>query len=113
MSLRIVKTLLWFCVGVAAVLTLSRFGHGLGASTALTDMTPWGLWIGFDVMSGVALAAGGFVIAATVYVFHLDRYHSIVRPAVLTAFLGYGAVVVGLLYDLGNPWNLWRPIVNW
>jgi len=72
-----------------------------------------GFWIGFDVLCGVALAAGGFVIAATVYVFHREKYHAIVRPAVLTAFLGYAAVVGGLLFDLGLPWNIWRPVIHW
>jgi Ni/Fe-hydrogenase subunit HybB-like protein len=71
------------------------------------------LWIGFDVLSGVALAAGGFVIAATVYIFHLERFHGLVRPAVLTAFLGYVAVALGLLADLGRPWNIWRMIFFW
>lgn len=110
---RVVKTILWFFLGVAATVAFFRFTRGLGATTALTDVTPWGLWIGFDVLGGVALAAGGFVIAATVYIFHLDRYHPIVRPAVLTAFLGYAAVIVGLLFDLGLPWNIWRPTIYW
>jgi Ni/Fe-hydrogenase subunit HybB-like protein len=108
-----VKAILWFLVGGALALAAVRFARGLGATTALTDLTPWGFWIGFDVMGGVALAAGGFVVAATVYVFHLDRYHAIVRPAVLTAFLGYVAVVVGLLADLGLPWNIWHMVVYW
>ncbi len=107
------KAILWLIVGGALALAATRFIRGLGATTALTDLTPWGFWIGFDVMGGVALAAGGFVVAATVYVFHLDRYHDIVRPAVLTAFLGYLAVVCGLLLDLGLPWNIWHMIVYW
>ncbi|MCG6962031.1 MAG: Ni/Fe-hydrogenase cytochrome b subunit [Acidobacteria bacterium] len=107
------RAVLWLVVGIAAVVAVNRFARGLGATTALTDATPWGLWIGFDVLAGVALAAGGFVIAATVYIFHLDRYHAIVRPAVLTAFLGYVAVVLGLLMDLGRPWNIWRPMLFW
>jgi Ni/Fe-hydrogenase subunit HybB-like protein len=107
------KAALWLIVGGAAALAAMRFARGLGATTALTDLTPWGFWIGFDVMGGVALAAGGFVVAATVYVFHLDRYHAIVRPAVLTAFLGYLAVVCGLMLDLGLPWNIWHMIVYW
>jgi Ni/Fe-hydrogenase subunit HybB-like protein len=64
-------------------------------------------------MGGVALAAGGFIITATVYIFKLERYHTIVRSAVLTAFLGYVAVAVGLLFDLGLPWNIWHVIVFW
>jgi len=107
------KTVLWLLVGAASVIAVARYARGLGATTALTDANPWGLWIGFDVLSGVALAAGGFVIAATVYIFHLDRYHALVRPAVLTAFLGYVAVALGLMVDLGRPWNIWRPIFYW
>jgi len=112
LRLLVTKTVLWFVVGVAAVVTYVRYTQGLGATTALSDRTPWGLWIGFDVLSGVALAAGGFVIAATVYIFQRERYHALARPAVLTAFLGYIAVVLGLMIDLGKPWNIWRPLVS-
>jgi Ni/Fe-hydrogenase subunit HybB-like protein len=107
------KAVLWFVVGVAAVVAAVRFALGLGLTTALSDATPWGLWIGFDVLGGVALAAGGFVIAATVHVFGRERYHGIVRPAILTAFLGYLGVILGLLVDLGRPWNIWRPMFHW
>ncbi|MFH1809372.1 MAG: NrfD/PsrC family molybdoenzyme membrane anchor subunit [Pseudomonadota bacterium] len=92
-------------VAGAAVMLL-RFVKGLGATTNLSHNFPWGLWIGFDVMSGVALAAGGFVVSSAVYLFGLKEYRSIVRPAILTAFLGYSLVVVGLLADLGRPWRL-------
>jgi Ni/Fe-hydrogenase subunit HybB-like protein len=111
--LKTVKSILWALVGAAFAIAVFRFWRGLGPTTALTDLTPWGFWIGFDVMGGVALAAGGFVVAATVYVFHLERYRPILRPAVLTAFLGYAAVVVGLMFDLGLPWSIWHMIVFW
>ena len=91
----------------------ARFLFGLGATTNLSDANPWGVWVGFDVMGGVALAAGGFIMTATVYIFKLERFHAVVRPAVLTAFLGYVAVAVGLLFDLGLPWNIWHMIVFW
>lgn len=107
------KMVLWLLVGVATAVGAVRYALGLGVTTALTDLTPWGLWIGLDVMAGVALAAGGFVIAAAVHVFHLERYHALLRPAVLTAFLGYTAVVLGLLVDLGRPWNIWRMMFYW
>ncbi len=107
------KLVLWMFVGLAAAVATARFLFGLGATTHLSDGTPWGLWVGFDVMGGVALAAGGFVITATVYIFNLEKYHSIVRPAVLTAFLGYAAVVVGLLFDLGLPWHIWHMMIYW
>ena len=107
------KTALWALVGVLAAVSAVRFIHGLGAVTNLSDAAPWGLWIGFDVMSGVALAAGGFVLAGIVYIFGLERYRPFVRAAILTALLGYLAVAVGLLYDLGLPWRIWHPILHW
>ena len=111
--LPILKSVLWALVGVLAAVTVARFVHGLGAVSNLSDTAPWGLWIGFDVMGGVALAAGGFVVAAAVYIFGLEAYRPFVRPAILTAFLGYIAVAVGLLYDLGLPWHIWHPLVYW
>ncbi len=107
------KLILWMIIGLGAAAATARFMFGLGAVTNLSDRVPWGLWIGFDVMSGVALASGGFVLTATVYIFKLDRFHSIVRPAVLTALLGYIAVAVGLLFDLGLPWNIWHMTIYW
>jgi len=100
-------------MALGAVAAIFRFGWGLGASTNLSDRYPWGLWIGIDVMSGVALAAGGFVTAALVYVFGGDKYYPLVRPAVLTGFLGYVFVGVGLLIDLALPWHIWHPAVYW
>jgi Ni/Fe-hydrogenase subunit HybB-like protein len=108
---RALKTGLWLLMGVFAAVSVARFARGLGTTTGLSDAAPWGFWVAFDVMAGVALAAGGFVLAATVYVFRLERYRPLVRPAVLTAFLGYVAVAVGLLYDLGLPWHIWHPAV--
>lgn len=98
---------------VGTILTFIRFFKGLGAVTALNDYQPWGFWIGFDVLGGVALAAGAFVLTAIVHLFNFERYKSVVRPTVLTAFLGYILVSVGLIYDLGKPWNIWHPLVMW
>jgi Ni/Fe-hydrogenase subunit HybB-like protein len=93
--------------------TWVRFTRGLGAATHLSDQFPWGLWIGFDILCGVGLAAGGFAITTAVYILHLERLRPIVRPAVLTAFLAYLLVVLALLFDLGRPWNIWRAVVLW
>lgn len=93
--------------------TVLRFTKGLSATTNLTDRFPWGIWIGFDVMCGVALAAGGFTISAIVYIFHIEKYRPIIRPTILTAFLGYTLVVVGLMFDLGRPYNIWHPLIMW
>lgn len=99
---------------VGLMITVLRFTKGLGAATNLSDYHPWGIWIGFDLLVGVALAAGGYVTSAAVYIFGMKRYHFAVRPAVLTGFLGYLFVVVALHYDLGRPWRLPYPfIMGW
>ncbi len=95
------------------VLTIVRFTKGLGAVTNLSDKFPWGIWVGFDVLCGVALAAGGFVMTASVYLFNLKRYKPLLRPTILTAFLGYILVSTGLIYDLGKPYNIWHPLIMW
>jgi len=92
------------------VLTILRFTMGLGAVTNLDNTNPWGIWIGFDLLCGVALAAGGYVTSASCYIFGLKRFHSAVRPAILTAFLGYALVVLALHYDVGRPWRLPYPV---
>ena len=89
-----------------------RFTKGLGASTNLSDLVPWGLWIGFDFI-GVGLAAAGFSIAAVAHIFHNHKYESIARPAILTAYIGYMMVVALLVIDLGKPENFWHPLVMW
>ena len=91
------------------VITALRFTGGLAAVTNLSDYNPWGLWIGFDLLCGVALAAGGYVTSAAVYIFGIKKYHSAVRPAILTGFLGYALVVLALSYDVGRPWRLHFP----
>jgi Ni/Fe-hydrogenase subunit HybB-like protein len=96
------------CIGLPVAWI--RFTHGIGATTNLSNDYPWGLWIGFDVLCGVALAAGGFVLGATVYLFGQREYHRLVRPAILTGFLGYFFVVIGLCFDLGRPWRLPYPM---
>ncbi len=103
----------WIIFVLGIYVTIVRFTKGLGAVTNLSDKFPWGLWIGFDVLCGVGLAAGGFVIASAVYILNLEDYKSILPSAILTAFLGYIFVILALLYDLGKPWNIWHPIVMW
>jgi Ni/Fe-hydrogenase subunit HybB-like protein len=91
--------------------TFIRFTQGLGASTHLSDQFPWGIWISFDVLCGVMLAAGGFTLTAAVHILNIKRLHSIIRPTILTAFLGYILVCAALMFDLGKPYNIWHPLI--
>jgi Ni/Fe-hydrogenase subunit HybB-like protein len=107
------KLLFLFLMAAGAYATFARFYYGLGGSTNLSDQFPWGIWIGFDVLCGVGLAAGGFTLAAIVHIFNIKSYHAVVRPAILTAFLGYMLVVVALMFDLGRPYRIWHPLIMW
>jgi Ni/Fe-hydrogenase subunit HybB-like protein len=112
------KITVWRVIFAAILLsglyaTYLRVFYGLGGSTNLSDKFPWGLWIGFDVMCGVGLAAGGFTLVAMVHIFNIRQYRPVLRPAILTAFLGYLLVTLGLLYDVGRPDRMWHPLVMW
>ena len=110
----------FFTPGVFLLLTLTfimfcvaayRFIFGLEAVTNLDQQHPWGIWIAFDVATGVALAAGGFTTAALAHIIHSEHYLAIVRPALLTAMLGYTFVGIGLMFDLGRYYNIWHPML--
>jgi Ni/Fe-hydrogenase subunit HybB-like protein len=105
------KLIFLFLMAGGLYATVVRFTQGLGASTHLTDQFPWGIWISFDVLCGVMLAAGGFTLTAAVHILNIKRMHSIIRPTLLTAFLGYLLVCVALMYDLGKPYNIWHPLI--
>ncbi len=110
-SVHMMVLFLFMLAGIAAM--GYRMLLGLGASTGLNDLYPWGFWLGFDVLGGVAMAAGGFVIACAIYIFNWKKYRPIARPAILTAFLGYLMAVAALFLDIGHPFRLWHPAVMW
>lgn len=96
----------------AAAILAVRFVKGLGAVTNLSQEVPWGLWIGFDVVTGVALAGGAYVITFMVYILRMEKYHPILRVTVLNGFLAYAFYTGALLLDLGRPWNVVNPIIG-
>lgn len=90
-----------------------RFFFGIGSVTNLNNQFPWGIWIGLDVGAGVALAAGGFTTAALGHIMHRDKYEAIIRPALLTAMLGYTFVAMGVFVDIGRWYYIWHPLIMW
>jgi len=97
-------------MGIALIVI--RFAKGIGAVTNLSQEVPWGLWIGFDVVTGVAFAGGAYVVTFLVYILNIQKYKPIVRVTVLNGFLAYVFYAGALLLDLGKPWNVINPIIG-
>ncbi|MDR3579972.1 MAG: Ni/Fe-hydrogenase cytochrome b subunit [Oryzomonas sp.] len=100
-------------IGLAAVVAVYRLIFGIGAASNLNDFWPWGLWIGFDVLGGVAMAAGAFLIAGSVYILNWKKYKCIARASILNAFFGYLLAAISITLDVGRSWVIWHPLVMW
>ena len=98
---------------VAFVVAMVRYAVGIGTISDLSYAYPWGWWISFDLFTGVAISSGGFLMAASVYILGIKEFRPLLRPAVLTAFLGYILVAVALLVDLGHPERIWYMMIHW
>src|SRR5580704_13991114 len=107
------RTIVAIIFAAGAYAAYARFALGFHQSTNLVDAQPWGLWVGLGTLCGVGISAGGFAIAASVYLLGFERYRPVVRVAVLLSFLGYLSVIIGMMYELGLPWRIWHPIVMW
>ena len=105
----IFKSVLWAITGAAIAFGITRMFFGLGSVSNLSDATPWGIWKGLNVIPGIALAAGGFVVTAIIYIMRRNEYHRYARVAVLLAFLGYLTAATALVVELGLPWMVWHP----
>jgi len=99
--------------GIAGLLIVWRFIVGLGASTALNDGYPWGLWIAFDVVTGTALSCGGYSIALLVYILNRGKYHALIRPALVTSAFGYTIAGLSVVIDVGRPWIAYQLPFFW
>lgn len=110
---RAFKDLLWFLALFGLVAAVFRLWFGLGATTNLSDMAPWGLWKILNMVAGVAISTSGFTVGFLVYVLRLERFRPFVKPAILIAFLGYGCSCLALLFDIGLPHRFWHPIFMW
>jgi len=97
--------------GLGIMAALFRWVDGFQRMANISDSRPWGIWISFDLLVGVAISAGAFLLAATVHIFHIEKYRPILRPALLTGFLGYVLVIIALLVDIGQPQRIWHMLI--
>ena len=100
-------------MGIAFVVAMIRYIYGIGAISDLSYSYPWGFWISFDLFTGVVISSGGFLMAGTVYILGIKEFQPLLRPSVLTAFLGYIMVTIALLVDLGHPERIWYMMIHW
>ena len=100
-------------MAIAAVVAFARYAFGIGVISDLSYSDPWGFWISFDLFTGVVISSGGFLMAGTVYILRIKELQTLLRPSVLTAFLGYIMVAVALLVDLGQPLRIWYMMIHW
>ena len=100
-------------MGIAFISAMARYALGIGAISDLSYSYPWGFWISFDLFTGVVISSGGFLMAGTVYILRIKEFEPLLRPSVLTAFLGYIMVAVALLVDLGQPLRIWYMMIHW
>ena len=109
----VLPAILIVLMGIAFVVAMIRYMYGIGPISNLSNAYPWGFWISFDLFTGVAIGSGAFVMAAIVYIFELKEFQPLVRPSVLTGFLGYIMVVIALLVDLGHPERIWYMLIHY
>jgi Ni/Fe-hydrogenase subunit HybB-like protein len=100
-------------MGIAFIVAMIRYANGIGAISDLSYSYPWGFWISFDLFTGVAISSGGFLMAGLVYILRIEEFKPLLRPSVLTAFLGYIMVAIALLVDLGHPERIWYMMIHW
>lgn len=100
-------------MGIAFAVAMWRYAFGIGDISDLSYSYPWGFWISFDLFTGVVISSGGFLMAGTVYILRIKEFEPLLRPSVLTAFLGYIMVAVALLVDLGQPLRIWYMMIHW
>ena len=108
--------LVWILIvlmSIAFVVAMIRYIFGIGAISDLSYSYPWGFWISFDLFTGVVISSGGFLMAGSVYILDMEEFKPLLRPSILTAFLGYVMVAVALLVDLGQPLRIWYMMIHW
>jgi Ni/Fe-hydrogenase subunit HybB-like protein len=100
-------------MALAVVITAVRFAGGISSVANINNAYPWGWWVGYGIMTMIALGGVGFTITGLVEVLGGHRYHSLLRPAVLMGMLAYVSAIIMLMVELGRPWMVWMIMVSW
>src|SRR5499426_546758 len=96
-----------------AGVALVRFASGIGSIANINNAYPWGWWVGYGIMTMIAMGGVGFTITALVEILGVHRYHPFLRPAVLMGLLCYSSAIIMLMVELGRPWMVWMILISW
>ena len=100
-------------MAIGVVLAVVRYAGGIGSVANINNAYPWGWWVGYGIMTMIAVGGVGFTITLLVEVLGVHRYHALLRPAVLMALLCYSGAIIMLMVELGRPWMVWMILVSW
>jgi Ni/Fe-hydrogenase subunit HybB-like protein len=98
---------------IALYFLAKRFIFGIGAVSNMSDGSPWGIWIAYDVVIGTAFACGGYAMALLIYVFNRMEYSPLLRPAILASLLGYTLAGLSVIVDIGRYWQAYNIFLPW
>jgi Ni/Fe-hydrogenase subunit HybB-like protein len=100
-------------MAIGVVLAVVRYAGGIASVANINNAYPWGWWVGYGIMTMIAVGGVGFTITLLVEVFGVHRFHPLLRPAVLMALLCYSGAIIMLMVELGRPWMVWMILVSW
>jgi Ni/Fe-hydrogenase subunit HybB-like protein len=98
-------------MAVGLVCAVWRYAVGLEATTNLTDIFPWGIYKAVNVAAIAALGSSGFTMTFIVHVLHKEKYHALMRPALIVGVLCYTFVGIALMVDIGKYYDIWHPFL--
>jgi Ni/Fe-hydrogenase subunit HybB-like protein len=100
-------------MAIGVILAVVRYAGGIATVANINNAYPWGWWVGYGIMTMIAVGGVGFTITLLVEVFGVHRFHPLLRPAVLMALLCYSGAIIMLMVELGRPWMVWMILVSW
>ena len=69
--------LLLVIMAVAAIVAFVRFATGIGTIANINNAYPWGWWVGYGIMTMIAIGGVGFTMTALVEILGVPDYRDV------------------------------------